>query len=310
MGILVIGSFMMDLVVNTHRVPENGETIIGSKFSRFPGGKGANQAVAASRLGGEVTFVGKVGNDEYGDEAIKVLTNESVNIKYLLRDNQNPTGVGMVTIEDGGNNRIIVVPGANLAYSIIDLIEIDNIIKNADILVLQLEMDISMIEKAVSTAWKYNVPIILNPAPAQYLSENLLKKITYLTPNETELEILTGMKLQTRENVEDAAKILLDKGIDNIILTLAEKGAMIINNSGVKYVPGYQVETIDTVAAGDAFNGALAVAIKNKKSLHDAVQFANAAGALTVTKAGAIPSLPKFKEVGDFLKKDNNMTNV
>jgi ribokinase len=305
--ILVIGSFMMDLVVRTPRAPEQGETIIGKSFSRFPGGKGANQAVSAARLGSDVTMVGKVGDDEFGNEALVTLKSENIDTQYLLRDEKEATGIGMITLEDNGNNRIVVVPGANLAYKVTELNNIKDTIKNAKVIVAQLEMDLDMIEAAVSYAAETNVPVILNPAPAQKLSDSLLKNVTYLTPNETEAEILTGIKILTKEDAEIAGKVLLNKGVKNVIITLAEKGALIMNDALTQYVPGYTVNPVDTVAAGDAFNGALAMGIVSGKPLQEVVQFANAVGALTVTKEGAIPSLPYLKEVEAFIQKQEIM---
>ncbi|MGP4041099.1 ribokinase [Gracilibacillus sp. D59] len=307
MSILVIGSFMMDLVVRTPRAPEEGETIIGDSFSRFPGGKGANQAVAAARLGEQVTMVGKLGTDQFGEEAIKTLINEGINTGYILRDPQKPTGVGSVTLDQHGSNRIIVVPGANLSYSVTDLEQVEDLIKRSDILIVQLEMDINMIEKAVSIANAYDVPVILNPAPARELSDQLLSQVTYLTPNETEVEILTGIKVNNNEDAEEAGKILLKKGVKNVIITLADKGSLIVNNSEVKHVPSFNVKPVDSVAAGDSFNGALAVGLVRGESIEKAVNYANAVGAITVTKEGAIPSLPTVEEVESFINKSRNI---
>lgn len=302
-GILVIGSFMMDLVVRTPRAPENGETIIGESFSRFPGGKGANQAVAASRLGEKVTMVGKVGTDQFGDEAIQTLKQEGVDTQFILRDHEHSTGVGAVTLDKDGGNRIIVVPGANLTYTARDLNKIKELIRGSQILIVQLEMDFAMIEAAVSYASTCQVPVILNPAPAQQLSETLLKQVTYLTPNETEAEILTGIRVVTPKDAERAGQVLLEQGVEHVIVTLAEKGALIVNKAGTAYVPGFPVQPLDTVAAGDAFNGALAVGVKSGKPLVDVVKYANAVGALAVMKEGAIPSLPTGKDVEAFLSR-------
>nr|GGG72872.1 ribokinase [Virgibacillus oceani] len=293
----------MDLVVQTPRAPENGETIIGTHFSRFPGGKGANQAVSASRLGGDVIMAGKVGSDEFGEEMIAALNKEQIDTRSILKDETSPTGIGMVTVEADGNNRIIVVPGANMAYGMDDLRTIESQIKAADIVVVQLEMDVHMIERAVTIAADHHVPVILNPAPAQELNDNLLSKVTYLTPNSTEAEILTGIKINSTEDAERAANALLNKGIENVVLTLAEEGALIVNGTGAHPIPGFQVEAVDSVAAGDAFNGALAVGITQGKPLTEVVRFANAVGALTVTKEGAIPSLPNLGEVNNFLNQ-------
>ncbi len=299
--ILVVGSFMMDLVVRTPRVPENGETIIGTSFNRFPGGKGANQAVAAARLGGAVTMAGKVGSDDFGDEFLSVLASEGINTAYILRDSQAATGVGFITLDHAGNNRIVVVPGANLRYSVQDLAQIESLIKDSDILIMQLEMDMSVIEHAVELAGRYQVPVILNPAPARALNDELLRGVTYLTPNETEAEILTGVKVTSIDRAKEAAEALLEKGVKTVVLTLAEKGALVASNAGATHVSGFSVQPVDTVAAGDAFNGAFAVAISNGKSLVEACRFANAVGAIAVTRPGAIPSLPSAAEVERFL---------
>lgn len=294
---------MMDLVVRTPRAPENGETIIGESFSRFPGGKGANQAVSAARLNGKVTMAGKVGTDLFGNEAVETLTKEGINTEYILRDSESATGVGSVTLEKNGNNRIIVVPGANLTYKIEELNNIRDVIRKSKILVVQLEMDLGMTEQAVSYAFEDQVPVILNPAPAQSLSDDLLSKVTYLTPNETEAEILTGVKVQSTEDAEKAGRILLEKGVKHIIMTLGESGALIVNDTGTHHIPGFTVKAFDTVAAGDAFNGALAVGVISGKPLKEVVKYANAVGALTVTRAGAIPSLPNVEEVDKFIRE-------
>lgn len=300
MDILVIGSFMMDLVVQTPRSPKSGETIIGSKFSRFLGGKGANQAVAASRLGGNVKMAGKIGKDKFGQEFLTALKSEQIDTSHILVDENNETGIGMVTLEANGDNRIIVVPGANLLYSRRDLEKTEKLIKDSDILVVQLEMDIHMIESAIDIADENNVPVILNPAPAQELNENILSKVTYLTPNETEMEILCDTRINTKSELITAANSLINKGVNNVIITLAEEGALVVNHTDVYTVPGFAVKSVDSVAAGDSFNGALAVGIAKGEPLQNVVEFANAAGALAVTKKGAIPSLPTLEEVVKF----------
>lgn len=305
MKILILGSFMMDLVVRTPRAPEKGETVIGTNFHKFPGGKGANQAVAAARLGAQVIMAGKVGNDPFGNEAIETLIKEKVDTQYILRDEAYPTGVGSIVLEENGDNRIVVVPGANLKFTLSDLELVKDVIRNSDILVAQLEMDIEVISAAIDYAHKSHVPVILNPAPAQKLSRDLLSKVTYLTPNETECEILTGIKICNTDDAETAANTLLNMGVENVIITMAENGAMIANADGIQNLPGYSVKAVDTVAAGDAFNGALAVGITKGKPLHEVVRFANAVGALAVTKEGAIPSLPYLKDVEKFMSQSS-----
>jgi ribokinase len=302
LGILVIGSFMMDLVVRTSRAPEAGETLIGESFGKFPGGKGANQAVAAARLGAAVVMAGKLGDDMFGHEMRVVMEQEGVDIRSVLADKQLSTGVGTIVLEQNGQNRIIVVPGANLNYTAEETEQITPLIQQSQMLMLQLEMDMAVIEKATEIAHLHGVPIILNPAPARVLGDELLKRITYLTPNETELALLTGKPITTLEDIKQAAGQLLDKGVQHVIVTLAEKGAMVVGANGALHIPGFPVQAIDTVAAGDSFNGALAFQLVNGAQLVEAVMFANVVGALTVTKSGAIPSLPRLAEVKQFIK--------
>lgn len=308
MSIVVIGSFMMDLVVRTFRAPAAGETIVGSGFSRFPGGKGANQAVAAARLGGNVTMVGMLGRDEFGAEMLSVMQRENIATECIRR-HEAPTGVGSIVLEESGENRIIVVPGANLEYSASDLAEIEDIIKEASMLVMQLEMDLSMTELAIATASKHHVPVLLNPAPAVPLHDGLLRNVAYLTPNETEAGILTGQTVRTIADAEKAAQELRSRGAGCVIVTLAANGALIVDENGTKHVPGYRVHPIDTVAAGDSFNGALAVQLVSGTPVGEAVRFANAVGALTVTREGAIPSLPYFAEVERFLTRQESKSS-
>ena len=299
--IVVVGSFMMDLVVRTPRLPNDGETIIGNSFRRFPGGKGANQAVAAAGLGANVTMVGKLGNDEFGQEMLATLQTENVETKNVLFDNQALTGVGSVTVDSTGNNRIVVVPGANLHFIPEELRGVEDTISVSDMLILQLEMDVSVVEEASCIASRNNVPVLLNPAPAQPLNMEILKRGTYLTPNETEAELLTGIKVVDGSSAAEAAKYLLTKGVKNVVITLGKHGALIAERGNIEYIEGFSVSPVDTVAAGDSFNGAFAVAITEGKPTIEAVKFANAAGALTVTKKGAIPSLPYRSDVERFL---------
>lgn len=305
MSIVVIGSFMMDLVVRTKRAPGAGETIIGSSFGRFPGGKGANQAAAASRLGGRVAMIGKLGKDAFGDDFREVLRQEGIDGTHVRTDDRHATGVGSIVVEESGENRIIVVPGANLHYTVQELAEVETVVQNAQVVIMQLEMDIATIESAAQMAKRHGVPLILNPAPAQPLSDALLAATTILTPNETELELLTGVKVGTIEDAENAARQLLAKGVGHVVVTLAAKGALIVDADGSRHVPGYQVTPVDTVAAGDSFNGALAVQLTEGKPLAEAARFANAVGALTVTRQGAIPSLPNRSEVEAFMKGEH-----
>lgn len=303
MDIVVIGSLNMDMVVRTNRSPDAGETLIGQAFALSPGGKGANQAVAAARLGAEVSMIGRVGKDTFGSEMLEIIRNEGIHIEHISVSEHEATGVASIVIEEDGENRIIVVPGANIELTVEDIQALEAVISQAKIIVLQLEMDLAMSEQAIAIAHRKGIPVILNPAPARVLKDEMLAQVSYLTPNETEAGILSGMTVDSAETAEQAARILLQKGVQNVIVTLGSKGALIVNAEGAKAVPGFPVKAVDTVAAGDSFNGALAQQLVIGKTLEEAVSFANAVGALAVGKEGAIPSLPQLSEVEQFLKR-------
>ncbi|OZQ70875.1 ribokinase [Paenibacillus odorifer] len=303
LDIVVIGSLNMDMVVRTKRSPDAGETLIGQAFALSPGGKGANQAVAAARLGAEVSMIGRVGKDTFGSEMLEIIRNEGIHIEHISVSEHQATGVASIVIEEDGENRIIVVPGANIELTVEDIQALEAVISQAKIIVLQLEMDLAMSEQAIAIAHRKRIPVILNPAPARVLKDEMLAQVSYLTPNETEAGILSGMTVDSAETAEQAARILLQKGVQNVIVTLGSKGALIVNAEGAKAVPGFPVKAVDTVAAGDSFNGALAQQLVLGKTLEEAVSFANAVGALAVGKEGAIPSLPQLSEVEQFLNR-------
>lgn len=304
MAIVVIGSLNMDMVVRTVRAPEAGETLFGQGFALSPGGKGANQAVAAARLGAELTMVGRVGKDTFGGELLEIMRQEGIHIEHISVSDNLVTGVASIVLEENGENRIIVVPGANIELNVEDIQKLTSVISSAEFIVMQLEMDLAMSECAIAIAHSHGIPVILNPAPARALSDELLSQVTYLTPNETEAGILAGIVVNSLETAKQAAQILLQKGVQHVIVTLGSKGALIVNHEGVQHIPGFPVQAVDTVAAGDSFNGALAQQLTSGKSLKEAVSFANAVGALTVGKAGAIPSLPRLAEVEQFLQQE------
>ncbi len=292
----------MDMVVRTNRAPNAGETLMGQAFALSPGGKGANQAVAAARLGAEVSMIGSVGKDTFGSEMLEIIKQEGIHIEHISVSETEATGVASIVIEEDGENRIIVVPGANIDLFAEDIQALETVICQAEMIVMQLEMELAMSEHAIAIAHRHGIPVILNPAPARVLKDEMLGQVSYLTPNETEAGILTGMTVDSLETAEQAARILLQKGVKNVIVTLGSKGALIVNAEGAKSVPGFPVKAIDTVAAGDSFNGALAQQLVLGKTLEEAVSFANAVGALAVGKEGAIPSLPLLSEVEQFLK--------
>lgn len=302
--ITVIGSFFMDNVAKMDRFPEAGETIIGKDLALFPGGKGDNQCVAAARLGGDVEMVGMLGKDANGETFRNLLKAEGIKADNVFACD-TPTGIAQIQIDGSGQNRICVIPLANFEFGLEEVDKIDDVLKNTEIVVLQYELKLNVVEELIKRAHGYGVKVLVNPAPAAQIDENALKLVDYLTPNETELALITGMKTDTDEEVILAANSLIKKGVKNVVATLGSRGALIANKDGAKIVGGFKVENVvDTVAAGDSFNGALAVALTEGKTIEESVRFANAMGALTVQKEGAIPSLHTRKEVEEFLKKN------
>ena len=294
--ILVVGSINMDLVVRVPHPPVPGETVLGGDFNTFPGGKGANQAVAAARMGGEVTMVGRVGNDDFGNTLIQGLLENKVKTTRVTKDASAPSGIAMIAVADDGENLIVVASGANMNVSVEDLTKARELMREADLLLLQLETPVKVVSAAVEMAKAYDVPVVLNPAPAQPLEKSLLSKVDVITPNENELAVLSGEADQ-----EVGIKKLLGWGVKNLVVTLGAKGARVVTEGIDQQLPAYNVTAVDTTAAGDAFNGALAVALAEGKTLLEAVKDGMAAGALAATKHGAQPSLPMREAVIEFL---------
>lgn len=295
--ILVIGSFMTDLVFKTSKMPVTGETLIAEKYEKYTGGKGANQAVAASRLGGNVEMIGKLGKDEFGEEHIEKLKEEHIEYQSIMFDDESRTGVGNVTIDKNGNNKILIVPGANLKIVEEEIIKNEHIIKSSDIIVLQLEIPINVVYKCIELAYKYGKTIILNPAPAQEIDKNIAHKVDYIIPNETEAEVLTKCKVESANDAKIAAQILLDQGYKHTIITLGNKGAIYATNGQWKYFNSMNVQAVDTTAAGDSFIGTLAYGIAEGFDIEKIMSIAIKASACTVKKMGAQPSLPKWKDI-------------
>jgi ribokinase len=295
--ILVIGSSNTDMVIKTEKLPAPGETILGGKFLLTPGGKGANQAVAATRLGGKVTFVMKRGNDLFGNQTVGLLMREGIDTEYVIKDNELPSGVALIIVDSKGENSIVVASGANSNLNPEDIPPEIFDCKRYPILLLQLEIPIKTVEYCISEASKCGTKIILNPAPAQTLPEDLLRCVDLITPNETEAEALTGIKIKNLESAAEAARIIQAKGVKNVIITMGEKGAYVLSGKFVGMVPGIKVKAIDTTGAGDVFNGALAVALAEGMDHKDAVLFANRAAAISVTKMGAQASAPFRNEL-------------
>ena len=295
--IIVIGSSNTDMVIKSKKLPAPGETIIGGKFFMNPGGKGANQAVAAARLGGAVTFVAKTGNDVFGSESELLFKNEGIDTSYIIKDPVNPSGVALINVDENGENCIVVASGSNgnlLAYDIADKVfETDR----SDLFLMQLEIPVSTVEFVAQKAVSKGNRVILNPAPARPLSDDLLNCLYLITPNETEAELLTGIKVINSETAEKAALKLRNKGVKNVVVTLGASGAYLLSGSISKMISVVPVKAIDTTAAGDVFNGALAVALSEGNDIEKSVIFANRAASLSVTRMGAQASAPHRKEI-------------
>ncbi len=296
-NILVVGSINMDLVVRVPHSPEPGETVLGGDFETFPGGKGANQAVAAARMGGDVTMVGRVGQDDFGNTLIKNLVDDQIKTTYVIKDSEAATGIAMISVAADGENSIVVASGANYEVSVEDVNNTRDLMREADILLLQLECPLEAVSAAIELAAAYEVPVVLNPAPAQSLSKTLLSQVAYLTPNESELRILSG-----ENDLEKAIQKILSWDVKNLIVTLGANGVRVVAEDLDRHLPAYEITAVDTTAAGDAFNGALSVALAEQQPLLEAVRYGMAAGALAATKRGAQPSLPTREAVENFLQ--------
>lgn len=296
--IVVLGSCNTDMVVKTDRLPVPGETIIGGEFMMTPGGKGANQAVAASRLGGDVIFITKTGNDIFGHQSIELYENENINTDYIFSDTDNPSGVALITVDAHAENCIVVASGANKTLRKEEVDKSREVIESADILLMQLEVPIETVQYAANIANKANVKVILNPAPACALPDELLSDLYMVIPNMTEAEILSGVKVTDWDSAKAAADIIAQKGVDIVIITLGKLGALVKKGDQYIEVPiEVEVKAVDTTAAGDTFCGALAVAISEERDMEEAVRFANRAAGLSVTKMGAQVSIPYKYEI-------------
>jgi ribokinase len=300
--IVVVGSSNTDLVIQVPHLPAPGETILGGKFITAPGGKGANQAVGAARAGGKVTFIARVGNDSFGEQALAGFKRDGLDVSQITKDAKSPSGVALIFVSAKGENSIAVADSANNRLNPAHVSP--SVIASAGVVVAQLETPLKTIAAAAKLAHAKGVPFILNPAPAQKLPDSLLKQVTYLTPNETECALLTGIKPEAgQKSCDRAADALLAKGVQTVILTLGSAGAYVATKGIRALVPSFKVKPVDTTAAGDIFNGALAVALLEGKPLLDAVRFANAAAALSVTKLGAQSSAPTRVQIESFLKR-------
>ena len=303
--IVVVGSSNTDMIIKTEHIPRPGETILGGEFSIAPGGKGANQAVGAARAGGQVVFIARVGEDMFGDQAVNGFRRDGIVTDAVIRDSTRPSGVALIFVDQKGENSIAVASGANANLSPDDIRRHQDRIIGAEILIMQLETPLPTVRTAAEIASTHGVRVILNPAPAQPLGDELLRHISILTPNETEAEQLTGIPVEDETSAEKAAQALRDKGPAIVLITLGARGVFVVSPEFQGTIPSFPVKPVDTTAAGDIFNGALAVALAEKKPLPEAVRFANAAAALSVTKLGAQTSAPRREEIDAFLAGNN-----
>lgn len=299
--IVVIGSLNTDMVIHGARIPEPGETVLGGRFLMNQGGKGANQAVAAARLGAEVSFVGMVGRDVFGDEAIASLEREGIDARHVYQDGGESTGVALIVVDEAGENRISVASGANLALSPKEVLLAENMICEADLVMLQLEVPMDTVIFAARLARKHGIPVLLNPAPAMALTRALLECVDWITPNENEAERLSGLSVRGESGALAAARQLLFQGARHVILTRGAQGVLIVDQRREETIPAVSVTVMDTTAAGDAFNAGLAYALARGESLRKAARFGCRVAALAVQRAGAQASLPYAHEVESFM---------
>ncbi|WP_455628419.1 ribokinase [Parabacteroides chinchillae] len=298
--ILVVGSSNTDMVIKTEHLPRPGETVLGGTFFMNPGGKGANQAVAISRLGGKVSFVCKTGSDIFGHQSQQLFEEEGIDTSYIFSDPNNPSGVALITVDAHAENCIVVASGANANLLPSDLAQAIEAIDEADLILMQLEIPMETVEYVAEIAYRKNKKVILNPAPACPLPSSLLQHLYMITPNETEAEMISGIKITDEISAGEAAKRISDMGVQCVIITLGSKGALVYQDSVVDIIPALKVNAVDTTAAGDIFNGALTVALSEGRDLPDAVRFACKASAISVTRVGAQSSAPYRNEVDIF----------
>lgn len=294
--ILVIGSSNTDMTIKGERLPLPGETVLGGAFEMGPGGKGANQAVAAKRLGGDVTFVCKVGRDLFGDNAVSLYDKEGIDTSHILRSDK-PSGTALILVDAKAENSIAVAPGANGDITVEDIEGIRTVIEESDYVILQLEIPVPAVMKAVEIAHKAGKYVILNPAPACSLPEEIFRNISLITPNQTEIALMTGCRVEDEVSLRQAVARIREMGVKDVVVTLGSKGSLVCTGEEFIQVPSKKVKAVDTTAAGDTFCGGLAVALSEGKSLAEAAAFATSASALTVQKMGAQNSIPFRKDL-------------
>ncbi|MCJ8341475.1 MAG: ribokinase [Cetobacterium sp.] len=294
--ILVVGSINMDLVTICERSPKGGETLFGKEFLQIPGGKGANQAVTIGKLNGKVFMLGKVGNDSLGETLLESLKNNNVNIKHIEKV-EDSSGIAKIIVEENGENRILVVPGANGKVDINFIEKNIEIIETCDYIVAQLEIPVETVEFLFKKAKSLNKTTILNPAPGRILSREIIEYSDFIIPNESELELLTGLKTNNENNIKKAGNILLDMGVKGLLITMGSKGSLYMTKDENTFYPAYKVKALDTTAAGDSFIGGFVTGLSKGLQIKDAINLGTKVAAISVTRRGAQTSLPTLDEV-------------
>lgn len=285
------------MVIKADRLPIPGETILGGTFFMNPGGKGANQAVSAARMGGNVTLISKTGNDVFGKQSVMLYTAENIKTDYIYSDPKHPSGVALITVDSYGENCIVVASGANAYLSPSDIDKASSEIESSDLVLMQLEIPIETVEYVAEMANRKGIKVILNPAPARALSDNLLKHLYIIIPNKSEAEILSGIRVSDIESAKQAADIISAKGVSIVVITLGSQGALIKDNNEYHFVEAFKVDAVDTTAAGDTFCGSVCVGLSEGRSILDSVKLAARAAAITVTRMGAQTSIPYRSEL-------------
>jgi ribokinase len=301
--IAVIGSINMDMVLKSPRMPEPGENLFGKDFRMVPGGKGANQAVTAAKLGAHSIMMGRVGADVFGETLISNLKCCGVDTSFVVRDEQAATGIALIVVNDQGENSILIATGANENCCPADIDAVEKVLSGVDMVLLQLEIPMETIAYAVDTAHRHGVPVVLDAGPARKCPPELLSKVKILSPNESETKALTGMDVTDIETAERAAKLLLVSGPEIVVLKLGARGTLLAYGDKIHHIEGIEAPVVDTTAAGDVFTAALAVAYARGKSIEDAARYANCAGALAVTRFGAQSSTPTEAELDEFIER-------
>lgn len=303
MNIVVFGSINMDLTTYVPRLPRPGETLRGSSYITVPGGKGDNQAVAAARLGAQVKFIGRVGDDGFGREVLKIVTSENVDTSLVQVDPVHGTGLAVISVDENAENSIIIISGANIALDHSDIEKARSALRNAQVLLVQLEVNLEAALKVVKIAHELGVKVVFDPAPAQVLPAEVYRLMSVITPNETETEVLLDFRPADEASALHAADEFLKRGVGTAVIKLGSQGVYYKNSQDSGFVAPFKVNAIDSVAAGDAFNGGLAVALSEGKSIAEAVRWGAAAGALATTRLGAMPSMPYRAELLKLLEE-------